>query len=306
MLLKTNKLKLLLVNRRQPGWLELIKITSGLMVFAALASFSRLDPSLFNLLSPQGEISNCFGLPGALLAGLINDIFGQMAFLIPILMVFASSKNGIVSWKTTVSIILELFLIVTLVSFVLSKANAELTVYTGLWGHVSNASLSDPFWKNVSLVIILGYQLLFFRLIRLNPILLVVLFELFKLGKHWFFRLMLQVNLKVKKFWKFSSLNWFEPLKSLLAKNYEKSILRMGNASEFFWRQFVEIKKKKKIVIVFSNGISNDKAKYNQKVISELQSATKNKTLILLKSIRKYEECHLISDTNNFLSECRF
>ncbi|MBU3914296.1 DNA translocase FtsK 4TM domain-containing protein, partial [bacterium] len=157
--------------------MELIKIIFGLMVCVAIASSNNHDPSPFNLLSPQGGINNYLGLPGALFAGLLKDVFGQMAILVPMFMIFVGTKNIGISWKTAMLMVLELFLLVTLISFMFMKSDSALLKYTGLWGYISNISLAEPSWRNASLIIVFGYQILFFRLFRLNPIVLVVFIE---------------------------------------------------------------------------------------------------------------------------------
>jgi len=48
-------------------------------------SFSHRDPTLFNLLSPFGGISNWLALPGALVGGTLVELFGASALWVPTL-----------------------------------------------------------------------------------------------------------------------------------------------------------------------------------------------------------------------------
>ncbi len=63
----------------QAGGLAVVAIALALM--AALATYSRLDPSLDTAAAPVGPVSNMLGAPGAILSDLLLQLFGLTAWL---------------------------------------------------------------------------------------------------------------------------------------------------------------------------------------------------------------------------------
>jgi S-DNA-T family DNA segregation ATPase FtsK/SpoIIIE len=80
----------------QAGGLSVVSI--ALALAAALATYSRLDPSLDTAAAPIGPVRNMLGAPGAVLSDLLLQLFGLTAWL-PILALIAWGGRLLVSGR---------------------------------------------------------------------------------------------------------------------------------------------------------------------------------------------------------------
>lgn len=67
-------------------WLKGIGLIAAVMLFVGMGSFSPADPTITNLLTPRGGISNLAGVAGALLSGSLVELLGGSALLVPLLL----------------------------------------------------------------------------------------------------------------------------------------------------------------------------------------------------------------------------
>ncbi|NQU63002.1 MAG: DNA translocase FtsK 4TM domain-containing protein [SAR324 cluster bacterium] len=131
-----------------------LKIYLGLVLLIALISYDRLDPSPLNLLWPSNDIGNWFGLPGALVSGFLNEIFGLCGFLVPMFLLVFSHKKTINRRQAFLLDTAIIMLLTIGLSQIIQTPVAELT---GLLGAISNAKLENFPGELITILVISGF-----------------------------------------------------------------------------------------------------------------------------------------------------
>ena len=71
---------------------KIVRLLIGLGLLIAITSQGRLDPTPFNLLTPNGGIQNWLGITGALIGGTLIECMGQMSVLFPFSLLFVDNS----------------------------------------------------------------------------------------------------------------------------------------------------------------------------------------------------------------------
>ncbi len=167
-----------IVENRPGNSFDLIKIAFGLVFFVVLVSHDSFDPTPLNLLWPADGVKNWLSLPGALASGLLFDILGLSAFMVPAFLIFLKLKDETAKWRACVRYLLTVFLFNTLFSLLFIEGSHLLNPYVGFWGYLSNIHLMAFPGRWLSLLVILGSLIRFFRFYRIDPLLFMVLLQL--------------------------------------------------------------------------------------------------------------------------------
>ena len=133
---------------------NMIRSIVGLLILLALISRSSLDPTPFNLLWPYDGVKNLLSLPGALLSGLLYDLFGWCALVIPIYLLLLKSKDPVKKIRQSIVNTLYFLLLVGFVALCFPVGNRFLGEITGFWGTVASTALLSFPGRPVSLILI--------------------------------------------------------------------------------------------------------------------------------------------------------
>ncbi len=155
-------------NRQKPEMLSYLKVIAGLILLLSLITQNRLDPSPLNLLWPAEGISNWLGLPGAILAGFLTDVFGWCGFLVPMSLLALVHKNGRNRWQITILDSAAILLVTIGLAQLASQADAQLGRMTGLIGVVSNIYLQEFPGKLITILIVVGFFVRYASHYRVN------------------------------------------------------------------------------------------------------------------------------------------
>ncbi len=143
-----------------------LKVIVGLILFIAMISHSRLDPSPLNLLRPAEGIGNWLGMPGALVAGCLTDLLGWCGFLLP-LSLLVLNHNKILNRRQVVLLDTTVILMFTIGLGQLSlEGNTQMT--TGLVGAVANMYLQEFPGKLITILIAAGFIVRYSKHYQLN------------------------------------------------------------------------------------------------------------------------------------------
>ncbi len=158
-----------------PTWKQGLAMGAAAALGLALLTQGTADPSPFSLVSPPAGLSNWFGLPGSLLAGLLFDLFGFMAYalpLLPLLLRFAKPTPGPLA---TLLLGIWFLSLVAALGFALTLAGLDAAPFVGIWGMGMVLSLGRILGNLAPLGLFLVYVgAALFRL-RLNRTCLVLL-----------------------------------------------------------------------------------------------------------------------------------
>ncbi len=208
-----------------------LKLLIGLLFLISLLSHNQLDPSPFNLLRPVNGISNWLGLPGSLFSGFLFDFLGKMAYLIPLFLLLLARQNSILHPKHLVPDILEFLVLTALISLIAISFDAQTEIRTtGIWGAVSAKALVDFPGELFTILILLGYQMVYFKNVRLDLSLFIVLWTAVLLLIGLLGQITGKAAKTLKKSAKYCSINWFSPLTLIVAKSSEKTGERLKSS----------------------------------------------------------------------------
>ena len=132
---------------------NMIRTIIGLLVLLALISRNSLDPTPFNLLWPHGGVKNLLSLPGALLAGLLYDLFGWCALIIPIYLLLLKSREEARKLRQSSFNLLYFLLLVGFVALCFPPGNRFLSEITGFWGTAASTGLLSFPGRPISLIL---------------------------------------------------------------------------------------------------------------------------------------------------------
>lgn len=136
---------------------DLIRVFAGLLILTALLSRNPFDPTPFNLLWPLGGIRNLLSLPGALLSGLLFDLFGWTSLFIPAFLLVLRIKSPGKKVRILFLNSIDFLLLVSFVALCFPSGNQYIALFTGFWGVIaSDALLSFP-GRLISILITLLY-----------------------------------------------------------------------------------------------------------------------------------------------------
>lgn len=158
-----------------PTWKEGLAMAAAAAFGLALLTQGAGDPSPFSLVSPAEGISNWFGLTGSLVAGLFLDLFGSMAYVLPLMPLLLRFAK-----PTPVPLALMLLGIwygslVAALGFALTLAGIDAAPYVGIWGLGVVLSLGRILGNLIPLGLFLAYVGAALPRLRLNRTCLVLL-----------------------------------------------------------------------------------------------------------------------------------
>ena len=170
-----------------------MKIFLGLFLLVAMMIHSHLDPSPLNLLWPDEGIHNWLGLPGALAAGFLIEIFGWCGILIPLFLLILGHKKTIPPWQAFVLDMAVVMLLTIGVAQLMITPMGNMARITGILGTISSTQL-EPFpGRLITILLVVGFivryskhfllNFQFFLMIQnLGTLLFVLLIEFRKIG----------------------------------------------------------------------------------------------------------------------------
>ncbi len=145
-----------------------LKVLLGLFLLIGMVSQGRLDPSPLNLLRPAEGIENWFGLPGALAAGFLRDLFGICGFLAPLSIIFLKHNEKLKSWQAVLlDTALIVLLTIGLAQFSFSP-NVQPALSAGLLGAIANVHLHQFPGKLITLLVVAGFSARYIKHYQFN------------------------------------------------------------------------------------------------------------------------------------------
>lgn len=143
--------------KQQPDYLGFSKVFFALFVLVSLATQGIYDPTPSNPVWPLGGIKNWLGIIGALVSGGLFDIFGETAYLIPLVLIFLQYKR-----KAPVLIVILYELVVfsslSLLLALILPTTEEVIFFTGLWGYSGYSILGIFPGKTLSVILLLIFS----------------------------------------------------------------------------------------------------------------------------------------------------
>jgi hypothetical protein len=133
---KTNTFLKKLENQNLTGK-QRLKIIFCLIFLISVLSQGRFDPTPFNLMVPPEGINNFFGLPGALLGGLLLDFFGISVVLLPLIFLSIRKSEQSESEYIGIKIILVFLMLNCALSAFFYRYTANFVDYFGVFGLTS-------------------------------------------------------------------------------------------------------------------------------------------------------------------------
>lgn len=276
------------------------KQVTGLLVLLALLTYDGQDPSPLNLLTSGEGISNILGLPGALLAGLLFEFLGYTSFAIPILINFTSSNGLRFSLNQFFPLMIELLSLASLYALISRVSENELLIHSGIWGAASKQTLIEFPGLVVSLVVLIAYQLMFFksRKLDLTPFILfgaigTIVLELFKGTR-------IKSSSLAAKLMKYGLINWLTPISNKMSK-YSESLMTTGKSTFGFVSektQAIQLHTAKK----WQSGFKRD-VRINSDSHSHGKSASLyvDESELLSLTIKYYKQKYFEKDKRSFL-----
>lgn len=235
-------------------WLSSIKSLFGLFILVAITSRSPLDPTPLNLIWPFNGMQNWLGLPGALISGFLFSVFGWSALLIPFFLVLLQHDKQVRGWRAFFLETLTILLLIILFSLLFPDINEQVVKFTGLWGYASHYALSPLPVRLVSILLIAGYLVRYFRKYRLNPLLFNIVSQfvafIFFLSKN----LWLGTVRYGRQGWLFFSINWQPKLRSINIGVLKKTGRQIGAELRYLAHRINQIKTLRNIrALIFSD-----------------------------------------------------
>ncbi len=293
-------------QNRRPTRLETVFFIFGLLSFVTLFSYEVFDPSPLNLLQPIGGIQNWLGLPGALYAGFIIELFGLFAFALPVLTVFTRPRFGQSGFKVVLMTFVEIFLLVSCASLLIQGESHLLVQYTGIWGVLSNQSLIKFPGLIISLVIIFFYQFLFIRFFYFNNTLFVVLWKLSWIVILFTQKIYLRFKGDIIRLWRFGSINWMIPLRLVFTRIVEKTNLWIKSSLQRILTAIFQIDTFQRLKKMGDSIFTKiERRHFNVKIDggeTESQVVYKTKYDALSRAIIEYKKRYYASDRTHFVN----
>jgi hypothetical protein len=133
------------------------KIIFCLIFVISIMSQGKFDPTPFNLMVPPDGLNNFFGLPGALLGGLLLDFFGKSAILLPVLFVVIKRSEQSDTKFIGLKIILFYLMLNCSMSTIFSSISASIAENFGILGLTAYQFIETSFNLTIGIVILVFF-----------------------------------------------------------------------------------------------------------------------------------------------------
>lgn len=207
-----------------------LKILSGVFLLGVLLDYHPFDPTPFNLLIPMGGIRNVFGLPGALISGLLMDFLGYSAFLIPVYLIFLKHRTENRGISAILPGSIAILTLVTAAVLLLPLKEQSIHGFTGIWGYVSGKTLAEFPGGFVVLPVLVLYQFVFIRDFRFDRTSLMFIRTFFLFLAAVAAVVFRALGTYFRRMSKFGAVKWIQPAQMFIQRSFKSSFNRLFTA----------------------------------------------------------------------------
>lgn len=206
-----------------------LKIAFCLIFILSVMSQGDFDPTPFNLMIPPEGVKNLFGLPGALLGGLLVDFFGKSVVLLPIIFLIIKQSKQSESAFIGLKIILFFLMLNCTLATIFYSYSANIVDNFGFFG-LTGYQFFDAYLNSTIGIILLVFLTLMYVIVNLKDI------ELDWMIPYLFIISAGAIAQGVSYFW-LKAVNSFVRLYHLISKQVVKKSHRLYEKSEIFFQQ---------------------------------------------------------------------